>query len=86
MLSVWFDYQDTIVPHFPTGFSMEFPYDPQEIVIFILIGVVCGLGGALYVFTHRTYGKIEMLLDVCTVVSQASLLGLIKRVSKSGLW
>ena len=55
MLSVWFDYQETIVPHFPTGFSMEFPYDPQEIVIFILIGVVCGLGGALYVFTHRTY-------------------------------
>ena len=55
MLSVWFDYQETIVPHFPTGFSMEFPYDPQEIMIFILMGVVCGLGGALYVFTHRTY-------------------------------
>ena len=34
---------------------MEFPYDPQEIMIFILMGVVCGLGGALYVFTHRTY-------------------------------
>ena len=29
MLCVWFDEPDTIVPHFPTGFSMEFPYDPQ---------------------------------------------------------
>jgi hypothetical protein len=29
---------------FRTGFSMDFPYDPQELVVFSLIGVVCGLG------------------------------------------
>ena len=55
MLCVWFDEPETIVPHFPTGFSMEFPYDPQELIIFTLVGVVCGFGGALYVFTHRKY-------------------------------
>ncbi len=27
-----------------TGFSMDFPYDPQELIVFSLIGVVCGLG------------------------------------------
>ena len=27
-----------------TGFSMDFPYDPQELFVFSLIGVVCGLG------------------------------------------
>merc|ERR1719422_2050168 len=55
MLCVWFDEPETIVPHFPTGFSMEFPYDPQELLVFTLIGVVCGFGGGLYVFTHRKY-------------------------------
>ena len=55
MLCVWFDEPETIVPHFPTGFSMEFPYDPQELLVFILVGVVCGFGGALYVWTHRKY-------------------------------
>ena len=55
MLCVWFDEPETIVPHFPTGFSMEFPYDPQELLVFTLIGVVCGFGGALYVWTHRKY-------------------------------
>ena len=56
LLSVWFEEgQDTIVAVFRTGFSMEFPYDPQELFIFAMMGVCCGLGGALYVYLHRRY-------------------------------
>merc|ERR1719309_1361276 len=56
LLSVWFEEgNDTIVAVFRTGFSMEFPYDPQELIIFAMMGVCCGLGGALYVYLHRRY-------------------------------
>merc|ERR1719341_947507 len=36
-------------------FSIEVPYAPEELLVFIMIGVVCGLGGSLYVYTHRRY-------------------------------
>jgi len=55
LLSIWFEDEETIVAVFRTGFSMEFPYDPQELIVFTLIGVVCGLGGSLYVYMHRRY-------------------------------
>jgi len=55
LLSIWFEDEETIVAVFRTGFSMDFPYDPQELIVFTLIGVCCGLGGALYVYMHRKY-------------------------------
>jgi len=55
LLSIWFEDEETIVAVFRTGFSMDFPYDPQELIVFTLIGVCCGLGGALYVYMHRRY-------------------------------
>merc|ERR1740131_516042 len=55
LLSIWFEDEETIVAVFRTGFSMEFPYDPQELLVFTFIGVVCGLGGSLYVYLHRRY-------------------------------
>jgi len=55
LLSIWFEDEDTIVAVFRTGFKMDFPYDPQELILFALIGVCCGLGGALYVYLHRRY-------------------------------
>merc|ERR1719153_689484 len=55
LLSIWFEDEETIVAVFKTGFNMEFPYDPQELLVFTLIGVCCGLGGALYVYMHRRY-------------------------------
>ena len=36
LLSIWFNYEDTIVPLFGTRFEMEFPYDPK-VIIFIHI-------------------------------------------------
>merc|ERR1719225_535645 len=55
LLSIVFEDEETIVAMFRTGYSMEFPYAPEELLVFIMIGVVCGLGGALYVYTHRRY-------------------------------
>jgi len=55
LLSIWFEDEETIVAVFRTGFPMEFPYDPQELLVFTIIGVCCGLGGALYVYMHRRY-------------------------------
>merc|ERR1719397_505557 len=55
LLSIWFQDEETIVAVFRTSFPMEFPYDPQELLVFTLIGGCCGLGGALYVYMHRRY-------------------------------
>ncbi|KAL1115624.1 hypothetical protein AAG570_005914 [Ranatra chinensis] len=55
LLAVWFHKEDTVKAYFQTNFTMEFPFDPQELVVFSLMGVVCGLGGALYVWSHRQY-------------------------------
>ena len=55
LLSIWFQDEETIVAVFRTTFPIEFPYDPQELFIFSLIGLVCGVGGALYVYVHRRY-------------------------------
>jgi chloride channel 2 len=40
---------------FRTDFKVIYPYDPRELIAFAGIGVVCGLGGALYVYVHRRY-------------------------------
>jgi len=55
LLSIWFEDEETIVAVFRTGFKMDFPYDPQELVVFALIGVFCGIGGSMYVYIHRRY-------------------------------
>lgn len=55
LIAIWFDEEDTIVAVFPTGFDPSFPYDPQELFVYSVIGVVCGLGGSLYVYLHRRY-------------------------------
>lgn len=55
LLSVWFEGADTVTALFKTNFTMDFPFDPQELFVFALIGVVSGFGGALYVWMHRQY-------------------------------
>ena len=55
LLAVWFQNSDTITALFLTNFTMDFPFDPQELFVFALIGVVSGFGGALYVWVHRQY-------------------------------
>ncbi|XP_050544371.1 chloride channel protein 2 isoform X2 [Daktulosphaira vitifoliae] len=55
LLAVWFNKEDTVKAFFPTHFTMEYPFDPQEMTVFALLGVVCGLFGAGYVWAHRQY-------------------------------
>jgi chloride channel 2 len=55
LLAVWFQKADTLTAMFLTNFQLDFPYDPQELIAFAMIGVVCGLGGASYVWIHRQY-------------------------------
>lgn len=55
LLAVWFQNTDTVRAFFLTHFTADFPFDPQELFIFALMGVVCGVGGALYVWVHRKY-------------------------------
>ncbi|XP_008194671.1 chloride channel protein 2 isoform X2 [Tribolium castaneum] len=55
LLAVWFDRADTVTAVFKTSFQMDFPFDPQELFVFALIGAFCGLGGAFYVWMHRQY-------------------------------
>ncbi|KAG5885475.1 hypothetical protein JTB14_005066 [Gonioctena quinquepunctata] len=55
LLAVWFQRLDTVSAVFKTSFFMDFPFDPQELFVFSLMGAICGLGGALYVWMHRKY-------------------------------
>ncbi|KAH8312287.1 hypothetical protein KR044_010084 [Drosophila immigrans] len=55
LLAVWFQNADTVRALFLTNFTTEFPFDPQELFVFALIGLICGFGGATYVWVHRRY-------------------------------
>ncbi|XP_065217998.1 chloride channel protein 2 isoform X2 [Planococcus citri] len=55
LLAVWFNKADTVKAFFPTHFTMEYPFDPQELTVFAFIGAASGFGGAFYVWAHRQY-------------------------------
>ncbi|CAH2244074.1 jg18136 [Pararge aegeria aegeria] len=55
LLSVWSGAMPTVKPLFPTNLPQDFPFDPQEFAVFVLLGIVCGLMAALWVFLHRQY-------------------------------
>jgi chloride channel protein 2 len=55
---------------FRTNFNSDIPFDLQELVVFALIGVVCGLAGAGYVALHqqivrfnRTHKRLNRFLQ-----------------------
>lgn len=55
LLAIWLNKEETITAMFATNFTADFPFDPQELFVFALIGVGSGLGGAFYVWLHRQY-------------------------------
>ncbi|KAM3959912.1 chloride channel protein 2 [Aphomia sociella] len=55
LLSVWSGATPTVKPLFPTTLPQDFPFDPQEFAVFVLLGIVCGLMAAIWVFLHRQY-------------------------------
>ncbi|CAG0896249.1 unnamed protein product [Darwinula stevensoni] len=55
LLAVWLKSEETLTALFVTNYTIDFPFDAQELVVFGLIGVVSGFGGALWVWMHRRY-------------------------------
>ncbi|XP_055916791.1 chloride channel protein 2-like [Eupeodes corollae] len=55
LMAVWFQNADTVRALFLTNFTSEFPFAPQELFVYSLMGVVCGFLGAGYVWLHRWY-------------------------------
>lgn len=53
LLAVWFKDEETITALFKTKFRVDFPFDPQELVAFAVVGIFCGFAGALFVWFHR---------------------------------
>lgn len=49
LLSVWFEFQDSITHVFKTDFRLENPYETLEIVTFAILGVLCGYSAFLFV-------------------------------------
>lgn len=44
---------EAITALFKTNFRSDFPFDPQELFVFALLGAACGFAGAGYVTFHR---------------------------------
>lgn len=38
LLAVWFQKADTVTAVFATDFTTDFPFDPQELFVFALMG------------------------------------------------
>ncbi|GAB6018690.1 hypothetical protein CHUAL_000366 [Chamberlinius hualienensis] len=55
LLAVWFTDDVTLTTLYKTSFRLEVPFDPQELVGFALLGAICGVGGAGFVYFHRRY-------------------------------
>ncbi|XP_070561651.1 chloride channel protein 2-like isoform X2 [Ptychodera flava] len=53
LLAVWGEKAETITALYKSTFRIEFPYDVVEVIFFALIGVICGFGGALFIYMHR---------------------------------
>ncbi|XP_023217752.1 chloride channel protein 2-like [Centruroides sculpturatus] len=53
LLDVWLKEEETIIALYKTNFQTDFPFDPQELIAFALVGISCGLAGAAFVWLHR---------------------------------
>lgn len=40
LLEVWFKLTHSMLPKFPTNFAMDWPFKPQEMFVYALLGLV----------------------------------------------
>ncbi|XP_058600681.1 chloride channel protein 2c isoform X2 [Onychostoma macrolepis] len=59
LLPVWNRQEDTLMALYATKYRLDFPFDLQELPIFAAMGIVCGFGGAFFVYL---YGKISLFV------------------------
>ena len=57
ILAVFWKDEETLTALFRTNFRVEFPFDPQEIIAFVVIGIVSGLAAANFVAFHKYLNK-----------------------------
>ncbi|XP_072101420.1 chloride channel K isoform X5 [Mobula birostris] len=53
LLSVFNNEQETIIALFKTKFQVDFPFDLPETLIFIVLGMVCGILSCVYLYCQR---------------------------------
>lgn len=73
LLAVWRNEEETITALFKTNFRLEFPYDLQELIGFTMIGIVCGLAGALFVYLHKKVSEIHDIIPCLKKCFQPSI-------------
>ncbi|XP_078374298.1 chloride channel protein 2-like isoform X2 [Oculina patagonica] len=59
LLAVFDKEEETVTALFKTNFRLDFPFDVEEFIAFASIGLFCGFGGALFVFTHRKLVDVQ---------------------------
>ncbi|KAL1021108.1 hypothetical protein UPYG_G00008910 [Umbra pygmaea] len=53
LFSVWSGEQETLLALFQTSYSDDLPFYPLEILMFIIVGLLCGACSCVYLFCHR---------------------------------
>ncbi|KAL1260334.1 hypothetical protein QQF64_008161 [Cirrhinus molitorella] len=59
LLPVWNREEETLMALYATKYRLDFPFDLRELPIFVAMGIVCGFGGAFFVYL---YGKISLFV------------------------
>lgn len=57
-----------IMPYYASKSKVEFSYDGQELLLYLLLGVICGLTGSFYVYLKKKYAlflKHNRFLSTC---------------------
>lgn len=57
-----------IMPYYASKSKVEFSYDGKELLLYLLLGIICGLGGSFYVFVKKHYAlflKRNPMLSNC---------------------
>lgn len=56
------------MPYYANKSKVEFSYDGQELLLYLLLGVICGLSGSFYVYLKKKYAlflKHNRILSTC---------------------
>ncbi|KAK7171325.1 hypothetical protein R3I93_003812 [Phoxinus phoxinus] len=59
LLPVWNREEETLTALYATKYRLDYPFDLQELPAFAAMGIVCGFGGAFFVYL---YGKITLFV------------------------
>ncbi|XP_067221314.1 chloride channel protein 2c [Chanodichthys erythropterus] len=59
LMPVWHHEEETLTALYATKYRLDFPFDLQELPVFAAMGIVCGFGGAFFVYL---YGKITLFV------------------------